>query len=77
MYVLVSSAVSSLRSDGNDDSLVAELELSHVLHRGNRPFNACRPIRRGMLGAGVLGNDLAGGPRDGEGTAERAHGGAG
>ncbi len=47
-----SSTVSSLRSDGNDGSVVAELESSHVLGRGNWPFNTHQPIRQGMLGAG-------------------------
>lgn len=52
MCVRAASTVSSLRSDGSDDSVVVELELSHVLGRRNRPFNTHQPIRRGMLGAG-------------------------
>lgn len=67
------STVSSLRSGGNDDSVVAELETSHVLGGGTGPLIPISQSGRGCWEQAVLGNDLAGGPRDGEGREGRAH----
>lgn len=45
------STVSSLRRDGNDDSVVAELKRSHVHHGGTGPLMPIGQSGRGMLGA--------------------------
>lgn len=71
--VCAASTVGSLRSVGNDDSVVAELESSHVLGRGTVPLIPISQSGGGCWEQSVLGNDLAGGPRDGEGREGRAH----
>lgn len=60
--VCATSAVSSLRSNGNHGSVVAELDSSHVLHGGTGPLMAIGQSGRGCWEQAVLGNDLAGGP---------------
>lgn len=50
----------SLRSGGNDD----EMELSHVLGRAAGPLISISQSGRGCWEQAVLGNDLAGGPKD-------------
>lgn len=65
--VCVGSTLSRLRSDSNDDSVVvAELESSHVLDEGTGPLIFISQSRRGCWEQAVLGNDLAGGPRNRE-----------
>lgn len=69
----VASTVSSLRSDGSDDSIVAELESSHVLCGGTGPLISIGQSGRGCWEQAVLGNDLVGGLRDGGVDEGRAH----
>lgn len=65
----VTRTENSLRTGGNsDDSVPAEMELSHVLGRVAGPLIPMSQSGRGCWEQAVLGNDLAGGPRDGEGT---------
>lgn len=73
ILVCVASTVSSLRS-GGDDSVVGEMELSHVLSRATGPLIPISQSGRGCWVQAVLGNDLAGGLRDGEGREGTAHG---
>lgn len=70
----VASTVSSLGSDRNDDSVVAKLELSHVLSGETGPLILINQSDRGCWEQAVLGNDLAGGPRNGEGREEHIEG---
>lgn len=69
----VASAGSNLRSVGNNDSVVAEMVLSRVLSRATGPLIPISQSGRGCWEQAVLGNDLAGGLRDGEGRDGRAH----
>lgn len=56
-------------------TVVVELELSHVLGGRTGPLIPISQSGRGCWEQAVLGNDLAGGPTNGEGKEGRAHGG--
>lgn len=75
MCLCVASTVSSLGSDRNDDdSVVAMLESSHVLSGETGPLILINQSHRGCWEQDVLGNDLAGGLRSGEGREEHIEG---
>ncbi len=72
LYVCAASTVSSLGSGGNDDSVIAGLERSHVLGGATGPLIPIGQSGR-MLGAGRPWERPCRGLRDGEGTGRRAH----
>lgn len=80
-YVCVARTVSSLGTGGNEgDSIVAEMEPSHVLGRAAGSLIPIGQSGRGCWEQAVLENDLARGLRDGgvekEEHAKGAHKGA-
>lgn len=72
-YVREANTVSRLRRGGNDERVVAKMEFSHVLSRATGPLIPISQSDRGCWEQAVLGNDLAGGLRDGEGSEGTAH----
>ena len=65
--------MSALRIGGNDDSGEAQSEPSHVLDEAAGPLIPISQSGRGCWEQAVLGNDLAGGPRDGERVKREEH----